>query len=101
MRLKKLGKKIIGYGAPARLSTITNFANINYKLIEFIVDDNPLKQNKFTPGSHIPIFSDKKLIQYTPDIVIVFAYEYFEYIKKKFKKGKIIFYKPIPFKIIK
>ena len=81
IRLKKLGKKIIGYGAPARLSTITNFANINYKHIEFIVDDNPLKQNRFSPGKHIPIKNNNYIKNKKVDILVVFAYDYFKDIK--------------------
>jgi len=98
---KKLGKKIIGYGAPARVATITNFAKIDYKIIDFIIDDSPLKQNRFTPGTHIPIYSNKKLNNYNPDIVIVFAYEYFKEIKYNFKNKKCLFYKPIPFAQLK
>jgi len=99
--LKKSGKKIIGYGAPARVATITNLAKINSNIIEFIIDDNPLKQNKFSPGMHIPIYSSKKLESYKPDIVVVFAYEYFSFIKEKFVSINCKFYKPIPFEIIK
>ena len=95
------GKKIIGYGAPARVSTITNFSKINSKLIDYIIDDSPIKQNKFTPGSHIRILPKSKNINSKISTVIVFAYEYFNDIKKNFKKYKINFYKPIPFKKIK
>ena len=94
---KNQSKKIIGYGAPARVATITNFSNINGELIEYLVDDNKLKQGKFSPGKHIKIFSRKKMYKTKIDIVIVFAYEYFSEIKKKFKSNKIKFFKPIPF----
>ena len=59
INFRKLGKKVIGYGAPARVATITNFAKLNKNLIEYIIDDNSLKQNKLTPGSHIPIQSQQ------------------------------------------
>lgn len=101
IKLKKNNKTIIGYGAPARVSTITNFSAIDSSLIDYIIDDSPIKQNKFTPGSHIKILPKSKNINNKIDTVIVFAYEYFNDIKKKFKKVKVDFYKPIPFKLLK
>ena len=95
---KKKGSKIIGYGSPARVSTITNVAKINSNLIEYIIDDSPLKQNRFSPGMHIKILPRKNNISNQIDTVIVFAYEYFNDIKKYFGKSKIQFYKPIPFR---
>ncbi len=100
-KLKKDKKIVIGYGAPARVSTITNFASIDSKLIDYIIDDSPIKQNKFTPGSHIKILPKSKNINSKINTVIIFAYEYFNDIKKNFKKYKVNFYKPIPFKKIK
>ena len=97
-KLKKKGSKIIGYGSPARVSTITNVAKINSNLIEYIIDDSPLKQNRFSPGMHIKILPRKNNITNQIDTVIVFAYEYFNDIKKYFSKSKIQFYKPIPFR---
>ena len=84
---KKLKLKVAGYGAPARVATITNFGKIGSELIEFIIDDSPLKQNRFSPGMHIPIMPKSHLETRKPDILIVFAYEYFEDIKKKTKNG--------------
>ena len=95
---KKLKKKVIGYGAPARVSTITNYSKINKQEITYIIDDNPIKQNRFTPGMHIPIVNRKKNINNDIDVVIVFAYEYFKEIKKHTKKLKCDYFKPIPFK---
>ena len=68
---------------PPRVATITNFAKIGPELIEFIVDDSPLKQNKFSPGMHIPIVPNSHLVKHKPDVLVVFAYEYFDDIKKK------------------
>src|SRR3989344_3842357 len=52
---KKSGLLVAGYGAPARVATITNYGTIGPSLIEFIVDDSPLKQDRYSPGMHIPI----------------------------------------------
>ncbi len=97
-KYKKNKKIIIGYGAPARVSTITNYGKIGPSLISYIIDDSPLKQYRYTPGSHINIIPYNNKIIKKIDIVIVFAYEYFKDIKKKFKNLNVIFYKPIPFK---
>ena len=94
---KKSNKKVIGYGAPARVSTITNFANIDYNDINFIIDDSPLKQDRYTPGTHIPIISREKLKSNKIDIIIVFAYEYFKEIKEYTKNYNCEYFQPIPF----
>ena len=60
---------------------ITNFSNIDTKLINYIIDDSPLKQNRFSPGKHIDILPRKFNIHKNIDIVIVFAFEYFKDIK--------------------
>jgi methylation protein EvaC len=80
---KKSNLKVAGYGAPARVSTICNYGKIGPSLIEFTIDDSPLKQNKFTPGTHIPIVAKEELDKNRPDILVVFAYEYFADIRKK------------------
>ena len=96
IKFKQNNQNVIGYGCPARVSTITNFSKINSDLIKFIIDDSPLKQNRFTPGMHIKILPRKNNLS-NIDIVIVFAYEYFKDIKKIFKNKNVIFFKPIPF----
>ncbi len=82
---KANGVTVAGYGAPARVSTICNYGKIGPDLIPFIVDDSPLKQNRFTPGTHIPIRPKSYLdeLPKKPDLLVVFAYEYFDDIKKK------------------
>ena len=80
---KKSGLKVGGYGAPARVSTICNFGGIGPSLVAFTVDDSPLKQNRFTPGTHIPIVPKAHLDAHKPDVLVVFAYEYFDDIRKK------------------
>ena len=85
----------------ARVSTITNVGKINSNLINYIIDDSPLKQNRYSPGMHIKILPRKNNINKNIDIVLVFAYEYFKDIKKYFSKIKVKFYKPIPFGTIR
>ena len=69
--------------------------------ISFVIDDSPLKQNRYTPGMHIPIKKFDEIKKFKPDIIIVFAHEYFSDIKQKTKFIKCKYYKPIPFKILK
>ena len=95
LEYKKMGLKVAGYGAPARVSTICNYGQIGPDLIEFIVDDSPLKQNRFSPGTHIPIVPNIHLAENRPDVLVVFAYEYFDDIKKKLS-GEYRFLIPIP-----
>ena len=95
-QFKDKGLKIIGYGAPARLATITNYGEINENLISSIVDDSPLKVNRYSPGKHIPIRSFESILESNFDIIILFAYEYFESIKLKFLPNIPEFYKPVP-----
>src|SRR3989344_707920 len=80
---KASGLRVAAYSAPARVATICNYGNIGPSLIEFIVDDSPLKQNRFSPGTHIPIVPKNYLEAHRPDVLVVFAYEYFDDIKKK------------------
>lgn len=70
---KKLqGKKIIGYGAASKGNTFLNYCGIKgTDLIEFVVDASPYKQNKFLPGSHIPVVTEEKIKESKPDYVII------------------------------
>lgn len=80
---KNRGLHVAGYGAPARLATLTNFGDIGPDLIDFVVDDSPLKQRRYSPGKHIPIVSAEYLKNHHPDVLVVFAFDYFADIKKK------------------
>jgi hypothetical protein len=71
---KKLGKKIVAYGAAAKGMTLLNYVGIGPELIECIYDQAPLKMGCFTPGKHIPIVSPNNLKFDDPDIVIVFPW---------------------------
>ena len=94
-KYKDDGLKVAGYGCPARAATITNLADIDECLIEFIVDNSPLKQSRFSPGKHIPIVNTDYLEVRDVDVLIVFAFEYFEEIRKGLKKNYRFLF-PIP-----
>lgn len=71
---KRSGKKVAAYGAAAKGNTLLNYCGIKNDLIDFVVDANPNKQNKFLPGSHIPVVNESILKQKTPDYVVIFPW---------------------------
>ena len=79
--LKKNYSKIVGYGAPAKATTALNFFNLDSKDINYILEDNPLKNGKLVPGVNIPISKKKGLKSKIP-LIIVLAWNFFEEIKK-------------------
>jgi nucleoside-diphosphate-sugar epimerase/quercetin dioxygenase-like cupin family protein len=81
--LKNNKKTIVGYGSPAKATTALNFYNIS-KEIDFIIEDNSLKQEKFLPGVKIPI-KNKRFLKQKPDYLLVLAWNFFEDIKKNNK----------------
>jgi len=97
--LKKSNKKIVGYGAAAKATTLTEYCGIGQQFIDYIVDDSPQKQGKYMPGTHIPIFSAQKLKENMPDYVLLFAWNYTDSIIKReswLKENGVKFIKPIP-----
>ncbi len=79
-KLKKDNKLIIGYGAPAKATTALNFFGIS-KEIDFIVEDNKLKHNKFIPGVKIPI-KNKSHIKNKKNTLIILAWNFYKDIVK-------------------
>lgn len=97
-----MGWFVVGYGAPAKGMTLLNYAKKYGGLhLDFIIDDNPLKQGRFTPGSSITIYSSDVLKNYTQPILFVpLAWNFFTEIKSKIKqmrpetKDKFVLYFP-------
>lgn len=81
--IKKSGKTISGYGAPAKASTIINYYGLTQSEIDFVVDDNPLKQGYFVPGAKIPIVPSARLFEKPTDYVIIFAWNFAKEILRK------------------
>ncbi|HKH60337.1 MAG TPA: class I SAM-dependent methyltransferase [Flavitalea sp.] len=71
---KKAGKKVAAYGAAAKGNTLLNYCGIKNDLIEFVVDANPHKQNKWLPASHIPVVHEETLKEAKPDFVVILAW---------------------------
>jgi hypothetical protein len=87
--LKKKYAKIIGYGASAKATVLLNFLNIDKNVINFFIDDNDLKLNKFIPGTKIKIFSSNQVKMKNKYCIVVFAWNLFREIKKKYINSKI------------
>ncbi len=68
---KNKKKKVIAYGAAAKGNTLLNYCGIKNDLIDFVVDANPHKQNKFLPASHIPVFDENEIKKTKPDFVLI------------------------------
>jgi SAM-dependent methyltransferase len=71
IRAKREGKRIAGYGAPGKGNTLLNYCGIRTDFLDFTVDRNPLKQGKFTPGTHIPILGPEAISMYRPDFIFI------------------------------
>lgn len=79
---KRLGKKVISYGATSKSTTVFNYCGITPNLIEYVIDTTPEKIGKLTPGSHIPIRSSEG-IDKDVDIVYLGAWNFADEIMKK------------------
>ena len=82
-KLKREGKKVVAYGATSKSTTVTNYFDISPKLIECIYDTTPIKQNKYSPGAHIPVLPYEQFRSSDPDYVLLFAWNHAEEIMKK------------------
>ncbi|MGB8030157.1 MAG: class I SAM-dependent methyltransferase [Terracidiphilus sp.] len=68
---KQQRKSIAGYGAPGKGNTLLNYCGIRTDFLDYTVDRNPYKQGRFTPGTHIPIYSPGKIYETHPDFVLI------------------------------
>jgi len=79
---KAAGQRVIGFGAPAKATTLIYAFDLTAADIEYIVDDAPLKQGRVMPGTHIPIVSAETLRDDTPELCIILAWNFAEPIMK-------------------
>ena len=99
--LKKEGKTIAGFGAPTKATTLMAHFGLDETMLDFIVDDNPLKQGLFSPITHIPVLSAEALYDQKPDYLLILAWNFSEPIMKMHEKysneiGKFIIPMPEP-----
>lgn len=84
-KLKKQGKKVVGYGATSKSTTVNNYFKINSDLIECIYDTTPIKHNTYAPGTNIPVLPYDNFHKSKPDYVLLYAWNHKEEIMKKEK----------------
>lgn len=82
-RLKGEGKRIAGYGAPAKSSTIINFLGLTTDTIEYLTEELSTKVGKLSPGAHIPLVHVEEARKNPPDYFVLFAWNHIEGILKK------------------
>ena len=81
--LRQQGKTIAGFGAPAKMTTLMYCLGFEPGMVDFIVDDSPLKQGLYTPGMHIPVVPAGELYARRPDYVVVLAWNFADAIIRK------------------
>ncbi len=97
--LKNDGKSIAGVSAPAKGMTLLNYCRIGDDLLDFITEKSELKIGRYSPGTHIPIYSDAKLIKEKPDYALLLAWNFADEIIKnldQYRKNGGKFIIPIP-----
>lgn len=97
--LGKRGKRVVGYGATSKSTTVINYCGITPGLVEYISDTTPIKQGKFTPGAHIPVRPYVEFRANYPDYALLFAWNHADEIMAKEgdfreKGGRWIVYVP-------
>jgi hypothetical protein len=102
LELKEQKKSLFGYGASAKGNVLLNYCDIDNSILDFIIDTTPLKQGKFTPGTHIPIFPPEKIRDKgNGDVALLLAWNYEAQILDKENQfrtngGKFLLPIPIP-----
>ena len=97
--IKQQGKKVCGFGATSKATTIFNYCGIGPDLVPFVTDNTPIKQGKFYPGVHIPVVSQEEFKNV--DYALLLAWNHIDEISKsqsgfKAKGGRWITHVPVP-----
>lgn len=74
--LRAAGRRIAGYGAPAKATTLLYHFELGADVLEYVVDDSPLKQGLYTPGTHIPVVAAAHARAHRPDYLLVLAWNF-------------------------
>lgn len=93
------GKRIVGYGAPAKATTLCYALGVDGGMLEYIVDDAPMKQGLHMPGTHIPIRAPDTLYTDTPGVCLILAWNFADSIVKNhqpFIENGGVFIVPVP-----
>jgi methylation protein EvaC len=82
-RLRSQQKRVIGYGATSKSTTVINYCGITPAHVEFISDTTPIKQGRLSPGAHIPIKAYGEFTKHYPDYALLFAWNHAAEIREK------------------
>jgi SAM-dependent methyltransferase len=74
--LKSEGKRIAVYGASAKGSTLLNYFRLGRASLDFVVDRSTVKQGRYTPGTHLPIYAPERLLEEQPDYVLLLTWNF-------------------------
>lgn len=99
--IKRQGKRIVAYGAPAKGNTLLNYFGLTTEIVEYAIDTTPLKQGMFTPGTLIPVYSPEYALKFPPDYYLLLAWNFANTIMEKERAfrdrgGKFIIPVPLP-----
>lgn len=83
---KENGKTIVGYGAPAKGNTLLNYCGVRTDFLDYTVDLSPHKQNKFLPGTHIPVYAPEKILETKPDFILILPWNLRKEISEQMKQ---------------
>ena len=81
--LKRDGKTIVGYGAPAKATILLNYCSIDTSILDFVSDTTPFKQGRFIPGVRIPIVAPDEFRKIAPDFALLLAWNFRDEIVSK------------------
>jgi methylation protein EvaC len=82
-RARGQGKRIVGYGATSKSTTVINYCGITPAHVEFISDTTPIKQGRLSPGAHIPVKPYDEFVRHYPDYALLFAWNHATEIREK------------------
>ncbi len=71
---KEEGKRVVGYGAPAKGNTLLNYCGVGPDLLEYTADLSPHKQGRYLPGARIPVVPPERILKDRPDMVLILAW---------------------------
>lgn len=80
--LRKQGKRIVGVSAPAKGSTLLSYCHLHSDILDYITEKAQIKVGRLTPGSHIPVVADERLLEDQPDYALILAWNFSEEIMK-------------------
>ena len=99
LRVAREGRSVVGYGAPGKGNTLLNHCGIRSDLLSYTVDRSAVKQGKYLPGTHIPIYAPERIAETQPDYVLVLPWNLRQEISSQLSYvrswgGRLVF--PIP-----